>query len=110
MKNLLQVLFFTAFLANTAFAQKVITGVVKGEKGSPVPGATISLRGSTNHAITDNKGQFSLRTYAPFPLTLGVSSIGFATREIEVTEQNLHSVEVILLVDNRQLNEVSVTA
>lgn len=110
MKKTLFLLFLTTLLVNALFAQKVITGVVKGEKGSPVPGATISLRGSTNHAIADNKGQFSLRTYAPFPLTLGVTSIGFASREIEVTEQNQHTVEVILTVDNRQLNEVSVTA
>lgn len=109
MKKVLLVLFLTP-LINAVFAQTVITGVVKGEKGSPVPGATISLRGSTNHAVTDNKGAFSMRTYAPFPLTLAVTSIGFATNEVEVTEQNRNSLEIILLVDNRQLNEVSVTA
>ncbi|GEP98051.1 TonB-dependent receptor [Chitinophaga cymbidii] len=110
MKKVLPFLFFNILLVNAAFAQKVIKGVVKGEKGSPVPGATISLRGSTNHAIADNKGQFSLTTYAPLPLVLGVTSIGFAPREIEVTEQNLGALEIILTVDNRQLNEVSVTA
>lgn len=110
MKKALTILFLTTFLVNAVFAQKVITGTVKGEKGSPVPGATISLRGSTNHAITGNKGEFSIRTYAPFPLTLAVSSIGFTTSEVEVTEQNLSSLEIILKVDNRQLNEVSVTA
>lgn len=110
MKKVLPLLFLTTLLVNAAIAQKVIKGVVKGEKGSPVPGATISLRGSTNHAIADNKGQFSLQTYAPFPVTLAVTSIGFVTREVEVTEQNLNSVEVILVVDNRQLNEISVTA
>lgn len=110
MKKALPFLFLNILLVNTAFAQKVIKGVVKGEKGSPVPGATISLRGSTNHAIADNKGQFSMATYAPLPLVLSVTSIGFAPREIEVTEQNPGSLEIILTVDNRQLNEVSVTA
>jgi iron complex outermembrane receptor protein len=110
MKKTLLLLFLTTLLVNALYAQKVITGVVKGEKGSPIPGATISLKGSTNHAIADNKGQFSLRTYAPFPLTLGVTTIGFASREIEVTEQNQHALEIILTVDNRLLNEVSVMA
>jgi iron complex outermembrane receptor protein len=110
MKKVLPLLFLITLLVNAAIAQKVIKGVVKGEKGSPVPGATISLRGSTNHAIADNKGQFSLQTYAPFPVTLAITSIGFVTREVEVTEQNLSAVEVVLVVDNRQLNEVSVTA
>lgn len=110
MKKTLSLLFLFVLFGNTVFAQKVITGVVRGEKGSPVPGATISLKGSTNHAIADNKGQFSLRTYAPFPLTLAVTSIGFAAREVEVTEQNQNTVEVILALDNRLLNEVSVTA
>lgn len=110
MKKALPLLFLTTLLASTLFAQKVIKGVVKGEKGSPIPGATISLKGSTNHAIADNKGQFSLQTYAPFPVSLGVTSIGFASREIQVTDQNQHSVEIILTVDNRLLNEVSVMA
>lgn len=110
MKKVIPVLLLTTLLVNAAFAQKVITGVVKGEKGSPVPGATISLKGSTNHAITDNKGVFSISTYAPFPIALAVSSIGFATNEIQVTESNVNNVEVTLLVDNKLLNEVSVTA
>ncbi|MBO9153837.1 TonB-dependent receptor [Chitinophaga sp. GCM10012297] len=110
MKRVFPILLLTLLFGTAGSAQKVITGVVKGEKGSPVPGATISLRGSTNHAIADNKGQFSLQTYAPFPLTLGVTSIGFAPKEVIVTEENQNSVEVILTVDNRQLNEVSVTA
>jgi len=110
MKKLLPLFAFSFLLGNAVFAQKVITGVVRGEKGSPVPGATISLRGSTNHAIADNKGHFSLQTYAPFPLTLAASAIGFATREIEVTEQNQGAVAITLTIDNRLLNEVSVTA
>ncbi|RFS26970.1 TonB-dependent receptor [Chitinophaga silvatica] len=110
MKRLLPLLFLMTFAVNAAIAQKVIKGIVKGEEGSPVPGTTISLKGSTNHAIADNKGEFSLRTYAPFPITITVSSIGFATREVEVTEQNHTNLEVILKIDNRQINEVSVTA
>lgn len=109
MKRLL-LLLFAVFLVNAAMAQRVITGIVKDEKGSPVPGTTLSLKGSTNHAIADGKGHFSFRTYAPFPITLAVTSIGFATREVEVTEQNQSSLEIILAVDNRQINEVSVTA
>ena len=110
MKKVLPLLFFTTLLVHAAIAQQVISGVVKEEKGSPVPGTTISLKGSTNHAIADSKGQFSLRTYAPFPFTLAVTSIGFVTREIEVTAQNQSSLEIILTIDNRQINEVSVTA
>ncbi|MCW3462985.1 TonB-dependent receptor [Chitinophaga nivalis] len=110
MKKVLPLLFLSILLVNAAIAQKVISGVVKGEKGSPVPGATISLKGSTNNAIADNKGHFSIQTYAPFPITLAVTSIGFATREVEVTEQNQNTLEVILSIDNRHLNEVSVTA
>jgi iron complex outermembrane recepter protein len=110
MKKVLPLLFLTTLLVNAAIAQHVISGVVREEKGSPVPGTTISLKGSTNHAIADGKGQFSLRTYAPFPITLAVTSIGFTTREIEVTAQNQNSLEIILTIDNRQINEVSVTA
>lgn len=109
MKNIFPLLFLL-LAGQTVIAQKLLSGTVKGEKGSPIPGATISLKGSTNVAVADNKGEFSLRTYAPFPLTLGVSSIGFATQEITVTEANQSSLEITLLVDNKQLNEISVTA
>lgn len=80
------------FVVNAAIAQKVIKGIVKGAEGSPVPGTTISLKGSTNHAIADCKGEFSLTTYAPFPISLAISSIGFATREVEVTAENYNNV------------------
>lgn len=109
MKNIFPLLFLL-LAGQTVIAQKLLSGTVKGEKGSPIPGATISLKGSTNVAVADNKGEFSLRTYAPFPLTLGVSSIGFATQEVTVTEANQNSLEITLLVDNKQLNEISVTA
>lgn len=97
-------------MINAAMAQKVIKGIIKGAEGSPVPGTTISLKGSTNHAIADGKGEFSLTTYAPFPISLAISSIGFATREVEVTAENYNNVQVVLQIDNRQINEVSVTA
>ena len=69
-------------LGNTMlFAQerRTITGVVKDNNGGPVPAATVSVQGSTQSAITDDAGRYSIvidKTNA----VLVFSSISFGTQ------------------------------
>ena len=49
------------FLGNLTFAQKVnIEGLVKSSTGEPLSGATVLVKGTTNGALTDEKGHFTI--------------------------------------------------
>ncbi|WP_289222899.1 SusC/RagA family TonB-linked outer membrane protein, partial [uncultured Bacteroides sp.] len=88
-----------------ATAQNVqITGTVKDKLGETVIGANVTVKGTTNGAITDLDGKFSLQ--APPNATLVVSFIGYTTQEIELKGKN--HIVVTLSEDSQALDEVVV--
>ncbi|CAL1520029.1 SusC/RagA family TonB-linked outer membrane protein [Chitinophaga sp. MM2321] len=92
----------------TAWAQdkKAITGSVKDEKGTPLPGVTVKEKGTANGAMSDGDGTFKVQV-AP-NATLVLSYIGFVNQEVVVGEQT--TLSIVLKEDNKNLNEVVVTA
>ncbi len=82
-----------------------ISGLVTNEKGEPLAGATVMVKGSTAGTPTDADGSFSLE--APENSILRVSYIGYQTRETKVAGTTPCIVQ--LSVSNI-LNEVVVTA
>ncbi|GAB2602141.1 SusC/RagA family TonB-linked outer membrane protein [Spirosoma areae] len=92
-----------------AWAQeRTITGkVIAAEDGSPIPGASILLKGSNKGANTDASGAYSIS----IPGTGGklvFSFVGSASQEIEIG--NRSTIDVSLANDAKQLGEVVVTA
>jgi TonB-linked SusC/RagA family outer membrane protein len=102
-----KILIMLLFLASTAvFAQRVtITGTVSDEKGAPLPGATVQLKGSTTGGLTDLNGKFSIEVPGPNS-TLVVSFVGYAPKEIQVMNQTV--INVSLREDVQGLEEVVV--
>ncbi|MFY0253905.1 SusC/RagA family TonB-linked outer membrane protein [Chitinophaga sp. 30R24] len=92
----------------TAWAQdkKAVAGIVKDEKGTLLPGVTIKEKNATNGTLTGPDGKFKIQV-AP-NATLVVSYIGFINQEVPVTGQS--DVTIVLKEDNKNLNEVVVTA
>lgn len=89
LKGIFAVLLFTA---NLAFAQTSISGtVIDSETQEGIPGANIIIQGTSIGTATDFDGKFSLTTDKSFPLTIEVSSVGFAVKEIQLqqSDQNL---------------------
>ena len=87
------------------YAQKVnVRGVVKDAVGG-VPGASIIEKGTTNGAIADVDGQFTL-TVAPGAV-LEVSCIGYLSMEVPAGN-GTSSIEIILSEDTELLEEVLV--
>ena len=87
------------------FAQDIkVQGVVKDETGETVIGASVMQKGTTNGAVTDIDGNFSLTV--PSKATLLVSYIGFTTQEIAVDGRT--QLEITLKEDDQTLNEVVV--
>ncbi len=70
-----------------AFAQRTtISGNVKNSvTGDVVSAASITVKVSGTGIFTDDKGNFTFTTTQKFPVTLIISSIGFATQEVTVS-------------------------
>ncbi len=60
--------------------QKVVNGVVKDEKGEPVIGASVTVKGSKSGVITDMDGKFHLPV--PEGSSITVSYVGYEPSEI----------------------------
>lgn len=84
-------------IAASAQTQKTIKGmVVSTEDNSPLPGATVLEKGTTNGTSTDFDGVFSL-SVGENATTLVVSFIGFKTQEVEISDE---AMTIILQQDN----------
>ena len=82
---------------------KTIKGVVSDAMG-PIPGANVSVQGTTIGTITDMNGNFTLEV--PEDAALQISFIGYNTQLIEVAGQN--SFNITLTEDTQKLDEVVV--
>nr|WP_313795284.1 TonB-dependent receptor [uncultured Allomuricauda sp.] len=89
------------------YAQDNITvsGVVNDDQGSPLPGASVIVKGTTNGIQTDFDGNYNLGD-VPSNGILVFSYIGFTAQEIPVNGQN--SINVVLQEDTQSLDEVVV--
>ncbi|OYQ43183.1 SusC/RagA family TonB-linked outer membrane protein [Flavobacterium aurantiibacter] len=103
---------FTWFLAliltlmlNVSFAQeKTITGVVS-NAGLPLPGASVTVKGTTVGTSTDLDGKYSLK--APVGATIEFSFLSMKTKSIVVGASNV--INVSLEEDVNKLTEVVIT-
>lgn len=102
-------LFFLSlfFLASPVHAQGgfAVKGVVVDKTGFPLPGANVMEKGTTNGAITDLDGNFTL-TVSKKGATLTVSFIGFDTKEVVAKDSK--PLNITLEEDSKLLNEVVV--
>ncbi len=80
------------------------SGVVTDEKGEPIIGASVVVKGTTNGTITDFDGKFSLDVSKP-GVTLQISYIGYVTKTVKATAG---SMKIQLAEDNLNLEEVVV--
>ncbi|MDR0538380.1 MAG: carboxypeptidase-like regulatory domain-containing protein, partial [Tannerellaceae bacterium] len=87
--------------------QRRVAGMVLDEKGEPVIGANIVVKGQVGSGtITDMDGKFSINVSSG--ATLVISYIGYAVQEIAVG--NRTDITVTLVESSRMVEEVVVTA
>lgn len=86
-------------------AKKTITGTVLDENGQPVVGATVQEKGTTNGAITDIDGKFSLKIDSNSKIS--VSYVGYKPQDVTVKGS---TISVNLRQDSEALDEVVVVA
>ena len=90
-----------------AAEKKKITGRVLDESGQPMTGVTISVKGTTDRAVTDIDGNYTLYTADGSPVLL-FSYLGYRPKEVKAA--HLTTVNTTLDVDSKALDEIVVTA
>ncbi len=97
------------FMGTMAYSQtRVVTGrVTSAEDGIPVPGVSITVRGTTLGTVTDVNGNYSLQVPQDVQ-TLVFSFVGMATQEVAISGRS--SVDVVLEPETIGVDEVVVTA
>ncbi|QHV95030.1 SusC/RagA family TonB-linked outer membrane protein [Spirosoma endbachense] len=96
----------TLLMSGGVMAQ-VITGVVtSSDRNEGIPGVNVVQKGASSGAVTNAKGEYTLRLSSAGSSTLTFSFIGYITQEVVVGNQGVISVK--LEPDNRSLNEVVV--
>lgn len=95
-----------AFSMQFSFAQeKTITGIVT-EKGMPLPGVSVVVKGTTVGTQTDFDGKYSIKASAG--QVIEFSYVGFKTQSATVGASS--SVNIVMEEDSQQLGEVVVVA
>lgn len=84
--------------------EKRILGNVIDDRGEPIAGANISIKGTTIGTITDIDGNFSL--VAPQGAIMLISYLGYSSKEIAVTGQSIYKIS--MTEDMQKLDEVVV--
>ncbi len=104
MKKLLLILFF--LISAIANGQELtVNGTVTDEKGSPLPGATVQVKGTNQGIVTDINGKYSINV-TNSNVTLVFSFVGFISNELPVA--NKTNVNMSLKEDIQGLQEVVV--
>ncbi len=84
MRKLVSIVFVLLLTIMQAFAQqKTVTGKVTEEDGTPIPNASVQVKGSSVGTTTNASGSFSLSLPATAK-TLVISAVGKATQEVSI--------------------------
>jgi iron complex outermembrane receptor protein len=89
--------------------QTSFSGVVSdSETNEVIPGVNVVIQGTSEGTVSDFDGNFELKTSMQTPFTIEISSIGFETKSVEVTENDQQIT--VLLDAGQNLDEIVVTA
>ncbi len=75
----------------------IVKGIVKDEEGTPLPGAVVQIKGSSQGVITNSKGEFHIK--ASSDAILLVSFIGFKMQEVPLAGQSDLEITMELLTN-----------
>src|SRR5687768_8025892 len=84
------VLLLNLLASSSNYAQSValieISGqVIDQQSQQPIPNVSVSIKGTVAGTVSNQSGNFNLRTRSKLPFTLVFSSVGFKQQELQVT-------------------------
>ena len=93
MKKIASLLSLLMLLCIFAFGQnRTVTGVVTGETGNPVAGASVKIKGTRTGVAADNNGKFQILTKAGDVLL--ITGTGIESAEVTVGCNNVIAISV----------------
>lgn len=95
---------FCTFASINAFAQVTITGKVTSDAGAPLPGVTITQKGTSNSVVSSQNGDFSIE--AAIGDTLEFINVGFAPHSEAITSES--PLQVMMTGEDVSVEEVVV--
>jgi TonB-linked SusC/RagA family outer membrane protein len=82
-----------------------VTGKVADEKGGPLPGVSVTLKGTTIGGVTNGEGKYTLKL-TNGKGTLIFSFVGYKKQEVVIADRK--TIDVVLAENDNSLEEVSV--
>jgi TonB-linked SusC/RagA family outer membrane protein len=105
-KTIALISFLFLFALQESFAQtRTVTGKISDEKGNPVSGASVIVKGAKNGTATDSSGNFSLSVPSAAK-QLQVSSVGYAGLSFPIGGGS--NLSITLTSEGTSLNDVVV--
>lgn len=84
-----------------------LKGVVKDDRGHPLPGVTVLIKGTTMGVVTDENGNYSIELPDSKNIRLIFSFIGMKTREVAYSGQK--EMNMTMQVEVTEMDEVVIT-
>lgn len=107
------VICLTAFLYAQEKSGKISGKVIDGKNGEPLIGANVAVKGTASGAATDLDGYYYISGLFSGNYQLKVSYVGYETRiiaNVPVTQNKIHSVNIVLQPSVMNMNEVVIEA
>ncbi len=98
-------LLWVLFQATLSFAQSTVTGKITDADGKTVPGATVSVKGTSISSAADETGAFSISLPAGSTV-LTITSVGFQSMDVDVAGRS--TIPITLQSDSQSLTDVVV--
>jgi len=104
-KRGISVVLFLGFFIPIALAADPVTGRVTDEKGNPLPGVTVQVKGKEGGVTTGNDGKFTI-DIPDAAATLVFTYVGFTLQEVKVSGRKV--IDIVLQPESKALGDVVV--
>ena len=95
MKQLIVLLCLVAVTSAFQVPDRIVSGIVTNQRGQPLAGAFVSVKGTSNMKLTGSDGKFRLHTGTRRKPFLLVSMPGYQTKEVLIRLGNFNTIELL---------------
>lgn len=100
-----------SYSVNESVLNTTVSGTVyDADTGDPLVGVNITVEGRVVGTSTNNDGEFSLTINEDPPVTLNISIIGYVSKQIEITENNVTDLRIEISEQTIMGSDVVVSA